>query len=366
MTAPPFLILALPRSRTFWLSKFLTYGEWTCAHDEAIRARGINDIRSWLSLPFTGSAETAAAPFWRLALDIRPDLKIVTIRRRPEESIDSLLRTGIPFDRAALERVVFKTNRRLDEIESNVSEVLSIPFESLAEERVCAGLFEHCLGLPHDHARWEQFDRVNLQVNLAAELRYIRAHGSQLRQVQGMCIRRIKEILRPVRMGEPDSTGITIQEEPFDRAWQDAQAIMPENCARTGHTPDAWRQWNVPLIRQMDEQGAVMFMTARCNGRVVGYLGTVLSNSFMKTGDIWATQLGVFVSADAGNHNLGLKLIQESAERAIKRKGASHVFMRAGLNGDGPRLDVLFRRVGAKDNGRLYVVEKTEMLERAA
>ena len=63
---PPFVIFALPRSRTFWLSKFLTAGGWVCEHDEARHVRGMDDVRSALGREFTGYVETGAAPFWPL------------------------------------------------------------------------------------------------------------------------------------------------------------------------------------------------------------------------------------------------------------------------------------------------------------
>ncbi len=34
----PFVVFGLPRSRTAWLSRFLTYGDWVCGH--AVRERG--------------------------------------------------------------------------------------------------------------------------------------------------------------------------------------------------------------------------------------------------------------------------------------------------------------------------------------
>jgi hypothetical protein len=355
--SPPFVIFALPRSRTFWLSKFLSYGEWVCAHDQANHARSIEDVRAWLSLPWTGSAETAAASFWRLALDIRPDLKIVTVRRSVGEVIGSLLRTGISFDRAAVETHIRRLDRRLDQIERFAPGVVSVDYYDLTKEETCRKIFEHCLDLPHDRGRWAAFHRTNLQVNLAAELRYLRGYASQLRQVEASCVRRIKTILRPARMGEPDVTGITIQEEPFSEAWKGAEPIMAEHCLAVGEDPEAWRDFNVPLMQKLEEMGAISVMTARCNGRMIGYLATILSQAVNKKNTIHAVQMGLFVCRDGANHDVGLKLTKAAVERA-KQKGASEILMRSGIRGDGPRLDVLFRRLGAKENGRLFTIER--------
>ena len=70
---PPFVVYALPRSRTFWLSRFLCYAEWNCGHDEIRHARSLDDVRAWFSQSYTGTVETAAAPWWRLIQRLRPD-----------------------------------------------------------------------------------------------------------------------------------------------------------------------------------------------------------------------------------------------------------------------------------------------------
>ena len=64
---PSFVVLAMPRSRTKWLSQFLSYGPWQVGHDEIRHCRSMDDVAAWLSQPFTGTIETAArAAFWRL------------------------------------------------------------------------------------------------------------------------------------------------------------------------------------------------------------------------------------------------------------------------------------------------------------
>jgi hypothetical protein len=40
----PFMIFALPRSRTAWLSEFLSYQGWTCWHEIAIQMRDFSEV----------------------------------------------------------------------------------------------------------------------------------------------------------------------------------------------------------------------------------------------------------------------------------------------------------------------------------
>ena len=113
----PFFILGLPRSRTYWLSKFLTYREWTCGHEELRHIRTMEDAKSWLSQPSTGSAETALAPFWRL---LPKDARLVIVRRPVAEVKDSLLRLSLgdggAFDPIALDGLLKRADAKLDQI----------------------------------------------------------------------------------------------------------------------------------------------------------------------------------------------------------------------------------------------------------
>lgn len=355
-TPPPFVVFGLPRSRTYWLSRFLSYGGWHCGHDEVRHVRGLDDVRSWLSQDRMGTVETAAAPFWRLMVDIRPDVRIATVRRPIPQVIDSLSRTGMSFDMAVLTRHLTKLNRKLDQIE-RLPDVLSVDYAALTDAATCRKIFEHCLPFPHDAAWWARLDAVNLQVDLAAQFRYLRAYAPQLRKAEAVCARRIRSIIRPPKMGDPDDSGITIQEEPFIAAWEGAKSIMAEHCLAVGEEPEDWRALNVPLMEKLDDLGAMLVMTARCNGRMLGYLGTVLSPSLKEVGVIQATQLGLFVCEDAAGHGLGPRLTKAAIDAAWAR-GAKQVFMRSGVRGDGPRMHAVFRRLGAKEDGRLYRIDR--------
>src|SRR5215472_6751131 len=88
----------MPRSRSKWLSQFLGYGEWQCGHDELRHCRSLDDVRSWLSQPCTGTVETAAAPFWRLLRAMAPGVRIVTVHRPVAAVAASLRRGGMQFE----------------------------------------------------------------------------------------------------------------------------------------------------------------------------------------------------------------------------------------------------------------------------
>lgn len=353
--SPPFVVFALPRSRTYWLSHFLTYGGWTCAHEEALHMRGVDDVTAWLSQDMTGSVETAAAPFWPLLGQIRPDIRIAIVRRPVAEVIDSLLATGIQFDRPALVRRLVKLGRKLDHIERNVPTVLSVSYADLHQESACARLFEHCLGVPHDHEWWERLAPMNLQINLAALVRYQNAYAPRLRAAEVACVRKIKHALfaDKVRSGPLDGRGVTIQEERADTVYRDAQDLFREHCLAVGEPEDEWTRKNIPLIFQLENGGFWQFMTARSNGRMLAYLMTLVSPSLEATDRMSAAQTLFFSSKDALGMNLGEALALASIER-LRAHDVYEVIMREGVRGSGPKMGVLARRLGFEPFGTLH------------
>src|SRR5664279_2954834 len=123
---PPFVVLAMPRSRSYWLSRFLSAGGWHCGHDELRHMRSLDDVRSWLAQPLTGTVETAAGPFWRLLMDLAPDARVVVLRRPVAEVVDSLVRLG--FERAPMVRIMTRLDAKLAQIAVRVPGCLSVSF----------------------------------------------------------------------------------------------------------------------------------------------------------------------------------------------------------------------------------------------
>jgi|HubBroStandDraft_1064217.scaffolds.fasta_scaffold32872_4 GNAT superfamily N-acetyltransferase len=342
-----FLVCSLPRSRSFWLSRFLSYRDWHCGHDEIRRFRTMADVRSWLSQPCTGSAETAAAPFWRMASGMR----IVTIRRPVTEVIASLARFG--FDPLMTRPLLVRLNRKLDQIEHRVPGVLSVPFADLTSEETCARVFEFCLPYRHDHDWWRVHAEANLQVSLLAQARYAEAN---LPQIQKMAKIAKHEMLQGLRGEIERPDGVTIQEEPYDVVWRDAKALFAQHCVDIGESPDYHLGLNSNLYDTLADAGAWQIITARANGRMFGYVSAIIGPSLKGTDLPTATQLGMFVSPDARGMNLPIRMQRRAIEQYVKR-GVRDVIFRSGANGAGPAMGAVYRRVGAKPIGEYYEME---------
>ena len=179
---PSFVVFSMPRARSFWLSRDLSAGGWHCGHDEARHFRSLDDVRSWLAQPLTGTVETAAAPFWRLAMELAPDARVVVLRRPVPEVVDSLARFG--FDPAVMRPVIERHDAKLAQIAARWPGALSVDSADLDNEATCARVFEHCTGLAHAPAWWRALAPLNLQYDMAAMVRYALAYAPQIERLR--------------------------------------------------------------------------------------------------------------------------------------------------------------------------------------
>lgn len=343
-----YLIHGLPRSRTYWVSKFLSYRDWYCAHDQVANLRSMDDIRSWLSIPNTGSVETAAMSFWRLV----PLMKTVTIRRPVDDVIESMRQFALPIDWDVFAGIIRRLDRKLDQIEKRVPLVLRVTFDELKTEAACRELFEYCLPYPFDVNWWRAIAPINLQSHMLHTFRHYDAHRPQLEKLAKIAKHKMLTALRPVEVDYDD--GLTIQQEPFAKAYSDAQNILDDHCVIIGEAPDYHRQTNLELMAKLDALGCLQVTTARCNGRMFGYLVTIISPSFESPDQTTGTNT-IFYASPAFK-GIGLKMQRASVE-ALRAKGVSKLYCYAGVRGDGPRISTLYKRLGAEDVGEWYRLE---------
>lgn len=149
----PFFVLALPRSRTLWLSKFLTTQKCTVEHDGSCEYRTVKEMLE--NMP-DGNCDTALALRWR-------DLsgKIVIILRDFVEVKKELYSLGL-LDEIFIEKV---WNSLLE-----ASKVCpTIYYEDLKKEDTCKWIFEYLTGEVFNKERWEELDKTIIQVNVEEE-----------------------------------------------------------------------------------------------------------------------------------------------------------------------------------------------------
>jgi GNAT superfamily N-acetyltransferase len=329
----------------------LTYREWSCGHDEIKHCRSLDDLDSWFAQPCIGTVETAGAPWWRL-LQRFGDVKVAVVRRPVDEVVASLQRIApAAFETAATTAAMQQLDRKLEQIERRLPNVLSVSFADLDAEAECRRLWEHCLPHPWDAQWWGYWRAVNIQENLGITLRYFSAYRPQLEKLAKTAKHRIIAGMRPVGR---EYDGVEFQVEPFRSFYTDAEHLFEEHLVQTGQSPDDHRRKNLPLLAELDDIGALQCLTARIQQRMVGYLMTVIGPSLDAPDKIIGEHTIFFASPDV--RGLGMRL-QRAALDALRARGVDEVTLRAGHRGSGPRLGTFYRRLGAEPFGNLYRLE---------
>jgi hypothetical protein len=168
----PFLILALPRSRTAWLANFLTHGRVRCAHDLSHLAPTPAEVPQFLralaaaapgEIRFSGNADTSQAlilPQLRLAM---PEAPLVVIRRRPAEVVDSFARLGHRWGGRIVRHLLPYV-----EAAARTPGALVLDYEDLHEESAVRAVQAHVApGEPFDAGRWVMLRDLNVQITAA-------------------------------------------------------------------------------------------------------------------------------------------------------------------------------------------------------
>lgn len=155
-----FIVLALPRSRSFWLSKFLSYPPYKCSHDLILQSDSLKHLITNLS-SVTGSVELGLGLAWPLLLNLLPETKIVVIRRDLNDVYRSLHRLGLYIPVEELEM----RDKALEQC-SQHPKVKSYSFEDLGNPECCKEIFEYCLNCEWDETWYRAYAGTNIQLDV--------------------------------------------------------------------------------------------------------------------------------------------------------------------------------------------------------
>lgn len=164
----PFVIFCLPRSRSAWLSTFLSYGDYLCAHDLAPHSDSVEDFYQSLTCGIIGTVETGAVIGWPLIRKRLPESRFLVVRRPVGEVMDSFRSVGVEVHAAEIEEKA----ELLDKL-SGVTGVPTIQFKSLASEACCAWVFKYLLGIEHDREWWQSLASKNIEIDMPQRIRLL-------------------------------------------------------------------------------------------------------------------------------------------------------------------------------------------------
>ncbi len=326
----PFVVFGLPRSRTAWLSVFLTHKDWVCGHDLIAEINSASDLRQMLEQPNTGTVETGIGYAWPLIRYWFPEARFAVIRRPLAEVRASLLNQGLTLERLENDEAT------LDQIAA-LPGTLSVTFAELNTETGCRRLFEHCLGTPMDTGWWSGLAEQNIQIDFARRKTEMTLHRERVigvaRELHGL----MSEVIFAVERWDD----VTPECLPLLQAHHD------EVGANLGQPYDL----DIPTITALDRTGQLAIFTARLLGKLVGYLAFIITPNLESRGLRIGFRNTFYVMPQ--HRGFGLRLHRFAIDE-LRRRGIKHFSLRVGTRGSGPKLKSLYRRLGAKPDGELY------------
>jgi hypothetical protein len=346
-----FLVLAMPRSRSYWLSKFLSFQEWNCTHDIAPGWRGPEDWKSWFSQPFVGSVETGLAAWWRL---IPEDCKVLVLRREVPEVLESLARTGLPFHREEMEKALRRIERKLEQVAARRNTKV-LCAEDLSSSEVCREVFENLLGKPCPQQWLECLHNMNLQRDLFHQFRYLQANATQVQRLA----KQAKQLCLQKFLRSPVGMEFSYQIEDFPSWFAEAKDMLRSHCELVGErvanpTDDFGTNLDWGILQRLHSQGDVFITTARSNGKLFGYLVTMINSDPLAVGEREGLQ-SIFYST-LPKSGLGIGMQRESFQH-LRKLGVQRAIIRDGLRESAGALGRMALRLGGESYGQLYKIE---------
>lgn len=173
----PFVVLALPRSRTAWLSHWLAYGPRWVGHDIGAECHTIHDFVIPFEHGMVGTVETGAMIAWREIKDLL-DPHFVVVKRPIWQVLHSLSRFG--FRPEGLVEEMLRRDAMLDEV-SALPGVLTVEFDSLGDSAIAKRIWHKCLGPEPFDPQWFKLENgLNIQVDMGARIQRLSRNGDVL------------------------------------------------------------------------------------------------------------------------------------------------------------------------------------------
>jgi len=173
----PFCIIGTPRSRTTWLSKFLTYGDTVCEHDPSMQFKTPKDIYDYFK-PYKGAVDSGLTFLWRNVVAV-PQIKVMAIKRPYDEVKASFERVEIND----IPEMVF--TRYEAAFDAMKYEVPIFSYASLFDAAVVKKVFRWAIGEDCPDDWYERWTSTWVQPDISATVQAVQANADGMRQLYG-------------------------------------------------------------------------------------------------------------------------------------------------------------------------------------
>lgn len=173
MSVPEFfLIYALPRSRTKWLARFLSFGECLCHHDLSLRVADIGAALKATDARIVGNSDSGM-----LLNPVAPVMgKILCVIRPLGEVMDSLAACGLtPRSHHARAMAAEFMERATADLHALAARTRSVKYRDLDSEIEC--ITEYLTGQRPAQSRVMRYRRWIINKIPHESLRFVEQHG---------------------------------------------------------------------------------------------------------------------------------------------------------------------------------------------
>lgn len=331
--SPPFIVMALPRSRSAWLAHYLSMPGQVIGHDLAVTSGSLAEFITQVR-ERGGTVETSAMLGWRTIRAALPEARIIVLRRPLGEVIFSFNKLGQKID--------FEDLARREAMLADCGQsqgVRNIQVRELDYASTGKWLFERCLGQPWDEAWWNHVRRLNIQINFAERVAFLQRNAERLALLKAEI--GATELL--LASGPRPLIGL----EPFAGMWEEGAKLGAGHFAEVAEGDEPLRPYRLDwqLVNQGALAGNFRTTTARsAEGELLGYIGWTVHLDPESFGLLVAEQGPWYTSPGAGS-SLGHRLFQRSLED-LREMGVSLVNTHHRMHGRGADIGHYFQRLG--------------------
>ena len=278
----PFFVFGLPRSRTKWLSEFLSPPGKVTVHDLLQHCTHFSDFTNCFVLGVDGTVTNGLTIGYKEVRRLFPHAKFVVVRRKLEDSqrsFDKIVPNWSDERKAHSRNFTHPLAATCLDALSAEPGVTTIQFDHLDNEAVCAWLYEHCLEMPHDHERWERFNATNIQVNFEVQRKHLAQHHAKIDAWHTQLFRASEPHPRPAQ-------------------YNMAQELIPALLPELRPILPGFANYAFGPITQLCLDGLFKTWTVRVNHRLVATASALLSHDWKQNGKLVATPYCVAIGDD--------------------------------------------------------------------
>jgi hypothetical protein len=180
-TPRPFVVFSLPRSRSAWLSHYLSYDlARPIGHDILIECDTPDDFFNSFRLGMIGTVETGGIEAAELIQKAMSQVKFLVILRPLSEVKASLAKFGIVAPSGQLEQ------RQKLLFSLAYQGIPTVEFRDLANPSIARFIFEYCLERPYDPIWRDACEMTNIQIDMAKRVSRLQFRAAAIAKLKAL------------------------------------------------------------------------------------------------------------------------------------------------------------------------------------